>query len=47
MLDKDPYKRISATDALNHAWFKDNIEGIERKDSDFLNDLSFYYVKNT
>jgi serine/threonine protein kinase len=28
MLDKDPYKRISADDALSHPWFKDNIENI-------------------
>ena len=46
MLDKDPCKRISAVDALSHSWFKDSVETIKHKDSDFLNNLSFYYVKS-
>jgi calcium-dependent protein kinase len=26
MLEKDPYKRISADEALTHPWFRENID---------------------
>jgi serine/threonine protein kinase len=44
MLEKDPYKRISADSALQHPWFTSHHEQGPRKTSGFLKDLSLYFV---
>jgi serine/threonine protein kinase len=44
LLDKDPAQRLSANQALQHAWFQSSKEKVIAKNSDFLNNLSNYYV---
>lgn len=44
LLEKDPYKRISADSALKHPWFEANKSKHRIKTSTFLKDLSQYYV---
>lgn len=44
MLEKDPYRRISADQALKHIWFQNNKGKVAAKNSDFIKSLSNYYV---
>lgn len=43
MLEKDPYRRISADQALKHSWLESKGKA-PPKNSDFLRSLSNYYV---
>lgn len=44
LLEKDPYKRISAGDALKHPWFQTTKEKVTVKGMDFVRNLTNYYV---
>lgn len=46
LLEKDPYKRISAADALAHPWFHTSKEKVTAKGMDFIRNLSNYYVND-
>lgn len=46
LLEKDPNRRLSAADALNHPWFEGSShEGVHLASSNFLTELSNYYVR--
>lgn len=44
LLERDLNKRISANAALKHPWFSNCKQKITAKNSDFINNLSNYYV---
>jgi calcium-dependent protein kinase len=44
LLDKDPFRRISADHALKHSWFLNNRERVQAKNTEFIKSLSNYYV---
>lgn len=44
LLERDPNKRISASAALRHPWFSNCKEKVTAKNSDFIANLSNYYV---
>ena len=46
MLEKDPNKRISANEALNHPYFKDNLESCENIATEEV-DFSVKYLEDS
>ena len=44
LLEKDPFKRISADMALKHECFLNNIEKVHAKNTEFIKNMSVYYV---
>jgi serine/threonine protein kinase len=46
LLEKDPYKRISASEALMHPWFHTTKEKVSAKGMEFMRNLTNYYVNN-
>lgn len=45
LLEKDPYQRISASEALMHPWFHTTKEKVSVKGMEFMRNLTNYYVK--